>query len=82
MGPAQPVLDLRGTPCPLNFIRTQLALEKLAPGAELHLLLDAGEPDKLLQEGFSEAGAAAHLVASLQRRQEPDGAVHFCIIRG
>ena len=25
-------LDLRGTPCPLNFIRTKLALEKLSAG--------------------------------------------------
>ena len=41
-------MDLRGTPCPLNFIRTQLALEKLASGEQLEVLLDAGEPDALV----------------------------------
>ena len=37
-------LNLRGTPCPLNFIRSKLALEKLALGAWLQVDLDAGEP--------------------------------------
>ena len=40
-------LDLRGTPCPLNYIRTKLALEKLEPGAWLQVDLDAGEPEQV-----------------------------------
>ncbi|MFM9109103.1 MAG: sulfurtransferase TusA family protein, partial [Prochlorococcaceae cyanobacterium] len=36
-------LDLRGTPCPLNFIRTRLSLETVPIGAELEVLLDRGE---------------------------------------
>ena len=43
-------LNLRGTPCPLNFIRTKLALEKLAPGESLTVDLDGGEPDLLVSE--------------------------------
>jgi len=33
-------LDLRGTPCPVNFIRCKLALEALQPGDQLSVQLD------------------------------------------
>lgn len=51
-------LDLRGTPCPINFVRTKLRLEKMAPGELLEVWLDAGEPveqvpDSLRMEGYS-----------------------------
>ena len=51
-------LDLRGTPCPLNFIRTKLRLQQMQPGAVLEVWLDAGEPieqvpDSLKMEGYS-----------------------------
>ncbi|NJL48689.1 MAG: sulfurtransferase TusA family protein [Leptolyngbyaceae cyanobacterium SM2_5_2] len=50
-------LDLRGTPCPINFVRTKLQLEKMAPGTLLEVWLDAGEPveqvpDSLRMEGY------------------------------
>lgn len=50
-------LDLRGTPCPINFVRTKLQLEKMPPGALLEVWLDAGEPveqvpDSLRMEGY------------------------------
>jgi len=37
-------LDLRGEACPMTFVRTELALEGLSPGAVLEVILDAGEP--------------------------------------
>jgi TusA-related sulfurtransferase len=37
-------LDLTGVPCPMNWVRTRLALEELAPGDSLVVTLDAGEP--------------------------------------
>lgn len=37
-------LDLRGTPCPLNFIRSKLQLEKMSSGETLEIWLDGGEP--------------------------------------
>jgi tRNA 2-thiouridine synthesizing protein A len=37
-------LDLTGVVCPLNWVKAKLALEELAPGDELTLLLDPGEP--------------------------------------
>lgn len=50
-------LDLRGTPCPINFVRTKLRLEQLPPGALLEVWLDPGEPieqvpDSLIMEGY------------------------------
>jgi TusA-related sulfurtransferase len=55
-------LDLRGTPCPLNYIRTRLALEKLPAGAELEVWLDRGEPERLVSEGLRQEGHAVVLV--------------------
>ncbi|HEY9665079.1 MAG TPA: sulfurtransferase TusA family protein [Allocoleopsis sp.] len=51
-------LDLRGTPCPLNFVRTKLKLERMPPGAVLEVWLDPGEPieqvpDSLRMEGYA-----------------------------
>jgi TusA-related sulfurtransferase len=51
-------LDLRGTPCPLNFIRSKLALEKLEPGQLLQVELDAGEPEQMVAEGLRGEGHA------------------------
>ncbi|MDJ0605451.1 sulfurtransferase TusA family protein, partial [Microcystis sp. M53602_WE12] len=34
-------LDLRGTPCPINFVRTKLQLEKMTAGERLEVWLDA-----------------------------------------
>ena len=49
-------IDLRGTPCPLNFIRTKLALEQVPPGGLLQVDLDAGEPEQMVASGLREAG--------------------------
>ncbi len=50
-------MDLRGTPCPINFVRTKLKLEQMTPGSLLEVWLDAGEPieqvpDSLTMEGY------------------------------
>jgi TusA-related sulfurtransferase len=37
-------LDLTGVPCPMNWVRTRLALEPLPAGGRLDVLLDHGEP--------------------------------------
>ncbi|MEA5512276.1 sulfurtransferase TusA family protein [Crocosphaera sp. UHCC 0190] len=51
------LLDLRGTPCPINFVRTKLKLEQMSPGEVLEVWLDPGEPieqvpDSLTMEGY------------------------------
>jgi TusA-related sulfurtransferase len=49
-------LDLRGTPCPINFVRTKLRLEKMPPGALLEVWLDAGEPIEQVPDSLTMAG--------------------------
>jgi TusA-related sulfurtransferase len=49
-------LDLCGTPCPLNYIRSKLALEKLESGDWLQVDLDAGEPEQMVIAGLRDAG--------------------------
>ena len=49
-------LDLRGTPCPLNFIRTRLALEKIPLGSQLVVDLDRGEPEQMVVGGLRGEG--------------------------
>jgi TusA-related sulfurtransferase len=50
-------LDLRGTACPINFVRTKLRLEQMQPGSLLEVWLDPGEPieqvpDSLIMSGY------------------------------
>jgi TusA-related sulfurtransferase len=52
-------LDLRGTPCPINFVRTKLKLAQLSAGEILEVWLDGGEPieqvpHSLAMEGYTD----------------------------
>jgi dissimilatory sulfite reductase (desulfoviridin) alpha/beta subunit/TusA-related sulfurtransferase len=38
------LLDLLGVCCPMNFVRTKLAIDKIKAGERLEILLDDGEP--------------------------------------
>ncbi|MBW4551684.1 MAG: sulfurtransferase TusA family protein [Aphanocapsa sp. GSE-SYN-MK-11-07L] len=49
-------LDLRGTPCPINFVRTKLRLEQMLPGALLEVWLDPGEPVEQVPDSLKMAG--------------------------
>ncbi|MGE5583811.1 MAG: sulfurtransferase TusA family protein, partial [Bacillota bacterium] len=49
-------LDLHGVLCPLNFVKTKLALEELAAGELLEVIIDEGEamlnvPRSIKEEG-------------------------------
>ncbi|MFM2431505.1 MAG: hypothetical protein RLZZ511_2718 [Cyanobacteriota bacterium] len=55
-------LDLRGTPCPINFVRTKLKLEQMAPGQLLEVWLDPGEPIAQVPDSLRMAG---HTIAQL-----------------
>ena len=49
-------IDLHGVVCPLNFVKTKLALEELNPGDRLEVVLDEGDamlnvPRSLKEEG-------------------------------
>ncbi|MCP9850295.1 sulfurtransferase TusA family protein [Cyanobium sp. Morenito 9A2] len=69
------LLDLRGTPCPVNFIRTRLALEAVAAGDSLQVDLDGGEPERLVAEGLRAEGHGVELSAN------DDGSVRLLIRR-
>ncbi|MEA5577652.1 sulfurtransferase TusA family protein [Anabaena sp. UHCC 0451] len=49
-------LDLRGTPCPINFVRTKLRLEQMTDGDLLEVWLDAGEPIEQVPDSLTMAG--------------------------
>lgn len=49
-------LDLRGTPCPINFVRTKLRLEQMQPGHLLEVWLDPGEPIEQVPDSLTMAG--------------------------
>jgi len=73
-------LDLRGTPCPINFVRTKMKLEQMNAGDLLEVWLDAGEPieqvpDSLRMAGYTieqiiVGGGAASASALEENRQE------------
>jgi TusA-related sulfurtransferase len=56
--PTRRELDLSGVPCPLNWVRTRLTLEAMAPGQELWVRLDAGEPRESVPRSAREDGHA------------------------
>lgn len=49
-------LDLRGTPCPLNFVKTKLRLEQMKPSQLLEVWLDPGEPIEQVPDSLAMAG--------------------------
>jgi sulfite reductase (ferredoxin) len=54
--PATPVADLRGVACPMNFVKAKIALERIAVGETLDVLLDGGAPTDNVPVSFTEQG--------------------------
>jgi TusA-related sulfurtransferase len=67
-------LDLRGTPCPINFVRTKMKLEQMAAGELLEVWLDAGEPIEQVPDSLKMAGYSIEQIiageVSLQKNQQ------------
>lgn len=61
------ILDLRGTPCPINFVRTKLRLEQLPVNTILEVWLDGGEPIEQVPNSLKIEGY------NLQSIQDCDG---------
>jgi sulfite reductase (ferredoxin) len=59
------VLDLKGTPCPINYVKTKLALEGLNPGDILEVLLDEGEPIENVPKSLQADG---HEIITIERQ--------------
>ncbi|NCJ05693.1 sulfurtransferase TusA family protein [Synechococcales cyanobacterium C] len=60
-------LDLRGTPCPLNFVRTKLRLQQMHPGALLEVWLDGGEPIAQVPDSLRMSG---YVIEAIEARAE------------
>ncbi|MFA4887951.1 MAG: sulfurtransferase TusA family protein [Candidatus Omnitrophota bacterium] len=49
-------LDLKGVPCPLNFVKAKLKLEGMDAGSILEVVLDDGEPIANVTASVKEEG--------------------------
>lgn len=49
-------LDLRGVRCPLNYIKTRIALEALADGQALEVIVDEGDAVRGIPAGLGDEG--------------------------
>ena len=61
-------MDLRGTPCPLNWVKTKLRLEEMQPGMVLEVMVDEGGPARNVPRTVQAEG---HVIVDIQRL--PDG---------
>ncbi len=78
--PPEACLDLRGTPCPLNYVRARLSLEALPLGGWLQVDLDPGEPEEMVTMSLRGEG---HQVCSVEPQPSAEGAfVRLLIQRG
>tara|TARA_Y100001968_G_C19248361_1_gene663091 strand:- start:537 stop:794 length:258 start_codon:yes stop_codon:yes gene_type:complete len=60
-------IDLRGIPCPVNFIRCSLAVENLKENEYLRVDVDKGEPEESILSGLSKAG---HVVKVIKENEK------------
>ena len=65
-------IDLQGEVCPYTFLRTKLALEEMAAGEELAIVLDHPPAFRNVPQSLQEDG---HQVLAVERR----GAL--CVVR-
>jgi tRNA 2-thiouridine synthesizing protein A len=54
--PPRATLDLRPFACPLTYVKTRIALDRLAPGDVLEVWLRAGEPAESVPRSAEEDG--------------------------
>jgi TusA-related sulfurtransferase len=48
--------DVRAYACPITYVKTRIALERLAPGEVLEVWLAAGEPERSVPASAAEEG--------------------------
>lgn len=64
---ADPVLDLRGVMCPINFVKTKLKLESMNQGEVLEVVLDSGEPIQNVPKSIKEEG---HRIVEVKKEED------------
>lgn len=60
-------LDLKGVPCPLNFVKTKLKLEDMSSGEVLEVVLDDGDPITNVSASVKDEG---HRILKLEKINE------------
>lgn len=70
-------LDITGELCPMTFVRTRLALDRMEPGQTLLVLLRGDEPRRNVPRTATEQG---HAVLSLTTGE--DGVTRLLLRRG
>jgi len=60
-------LDLKGTPCPMNFVKTKLKLEEMNVDEVLEVILDDGDPIKNVTGSVKEEG---HKILKVEKINE------------
>lgn len=60
-------LDITPDVCPLTFVKTKLAIEKMSVGETLEVRLNDGEPLKNVPRSVEEHG---HQILSLEQEEE------------
>lgn len=70
-------LDITAETCPMTFVRTRLALDRLQPGEVLRLALKGDEPRRNVPRTAAEQGHAV-----LRQAEEPDGTLLLWIRKG
>ena len=76
-GPADQYLDITNEVCPMTFVKTRLALDRLAPGQTLLIRLRGNEPSRNVPRTAVEQG---HTV--LSQHERPDGTTDLLLRRG
>ena len=61
---ADQTLDLRGTRCPLNYVKTRLQLERMEVGQRLEVWLDHGEPEEQVPRSLRMDGQQVDVLGS------------------
>jgi TusA-related sulfurtransferase len=72
-------LDLRGTPCPINFVRTKMKLEQMAAGELLEVWLDAGEPIEQVPDSLKMAGYTIDKIIASESESAGNGREYFIL---
>ncbi len=75
--PADRELDITADTCPMTFVRTRLALDRMAPGQTLLVRLRGAEPLANVPRTATEQG---HTVVSLET--DADGVSRLLLLRG
>jgi tRNA 2-thiouridine synthesizing protein A len=77
MQPADRDIDITRDLCPMTFVKTRIALDRLAPGQTLLVRLRGEEPLRNVPRTATEQG---HTV--LSQKLEPDGSTLLLIRKG